>query len=88
MAIIQITSREFREKQAYMFALADKGEQVIIHRGKKRSYILTPLDEDDYSLTLSPEAEKRIKLSREQYCKGDTTVCTTKEELLNFLDSL
>lgn len=30
MAVIQITSREFREKQASMFALADNGEQVRI----------------------------------------------------------
>ncbi len=29
MGVIQITSREFRDKQAAMFALADKGEQVI-----------------------------------------------------------
>ncbi|UVR15669.1 hypothetical protein [Parabacteroides distasonis] len=42
MAVIQITSREFREKQASMFALADNGEQVVIRRRGKVSYMLTP----------------------------------------------
>jgi hypothetical protein len=41
MAIVEITSREFREKQRTYFELADKGEKVIIKRGRKQSYILT-----------------------------------------------
>ena len=48
MAVIQITSREFREKQASMFALADKGEQVVIRRRGKVSYMLTPVYENDF----------------------------------------
>lgn len=43
MAVIQITSREFRDKQASMFALADKGMQVVIRRRGKVSYMLTPV---------------------------------------------
>ncbi len=88
MAVIQVTSREFRDNQASMFALVDKGEQVIIRRGKNKAYILTPVSDDDYSITLSAEMEKRIEQSREQYRKGETTVCSTKEELLNYLDTL
>ena len=53
MAVIQITSREFREKQASMFALADKGEQIVIRRRGKVSYMLTPVYEEDF--VLSPE---------------------------------
>ena len=58
MAVIQITSREFREKQASMFALADKGEQVVIRRRGKVSYMLTPVYEEDF--VLSPELEERV----------------------------
>ena len=47
MAVIQITSREFREKQASMFALADKGAQVVIRRRGKVSYLLTPVYDND-----------------------------------------
>lgn len=88
MSVIQVTSREFREKQASLFSLADKGTQVIIRRGKKHAYILTPVSEDDYDLKLSPEAEARIRLAREQCCNGNTIVCTTIEELHAYLESL
>ena len=64
MAVIQITSREFREKQASMFALADKGEQVVIRRRGKVSYMLTPVYEEDF--VLSPELEERLEEGRKQ----------------------
>lgn len=86
MAVIQITSREFREKQASMFALADNGEQVIIRRRGKVSYMLTPVYEEDFAL--SPELEERLEEERKQYREGNVTTCTTKEELNRFLEAL
>jgi len=103
MAVIQITSREFREKQASMFALADKGEQggirrrgkdsfiltpvfLVIRRRGKVSYMLTPVYENDF--ILSPEFENRLEEGRRQYRARNVTVCTTKEELDKFLESL
>lgn len=88
MAIIQVTSREFREKQASLLSLADKGTQVIIRRGRKHAYLLTPVADNDYNLTLSPETENRIALARRQYQNGETVVCTTPEELHRYLESL
>lgn len=86
MAVVQITSREFREKQASMFALADKGEQVVIRRRGKTSYMLTPVYEDDF--VLSPELENRLEEGRKHYKARNVTTCTTKEELDKFLESL
>ena len=86
MAVIQITSREFREKQASMFALADNGEQVVIRRRGKVSYMLTPVYENDF--VLSPELGKRLEESRRQYREGNITTCTTKEDLNKFLETL
>lgn len=86
MAVIQITSREFREKQASMFALADNGVQVVIRRRGKVSYMLTPVYEEDF--VLSPELEERLEESRRQYREGNVTTCTTKEELNRFLEEL
>lgn len=86
MAVIQITSREFREKQASMFALADNGEQVIIRRKGKMSYMLTPVYESDF--TLSPGLEAKIEEGRRQYKEGNVITCATKEELDKFLKSL
>lgn len=86
MAVIQITSREFREKQASIFALADNGEQIVIRRRGKISYMLTPVYEEDF--ILSPELEERLEESRRQYRKGNVKTFTTKEELNKFLESL
>jgi hypothetical protein len=86
MAIVQVTSREFRDKQASMFDLADHGEKIIIRRGKKQAYTLVPVDSTDFYL--SPEAEERIQLSREQYKNGKFTSCKNAEDAINFLESL
>ena len=59
MAVIQIMSREFQEKQASMFALIDNGEQIVIRRRRKVSYMLIPIYEEDF--VLSPELEERLK---------------------------
>ena len=85
MAVIQVASREFRDRQASMFALADNGEQVVIRRRGKVSYMLTPVYENDF--VLSPEIEGRLEEGRRQYRKGNVTTCSTKEELNNFLES-
>lgn len=85
MAVIQVTSREFRDKQASI-ALADNGEQVVIRRRGKVSYMLTPVYENDF--VLSPEIEERLEEGRRQYREGNVTTCSTKEELNNFLESL
>jgi antitoxin (DNA-binding transcriptional repressor) of toxin-antitoxin stability system len=84
--MIQVTSREFRDRQASLFDLADSGEEIIIKRGKKRAYTLVPVDDND--LYLSPEAEERIKRSREQYRNGEFTTCKTANEAIKFLESL
>jgi hypothetical protein len=51
MAIIQTTSRQFRDKQKDFFDLVDKGEKVLIRRGKKQAYLLTPVDDEDIYFT-------------------------------------
>jgi antitoxin (DNA-binding transcriptional repressor) of toxin-antitoxin stability system len=84
--MIQVTSREFRDKQASMFDLADNGEKIIIKRGKKKAYTLVPVDDNDFFL--SPEAEERINRSREQFKNGEFTSCKNAEEAIKFLESL
>lgn len=86
MAIVQVTSRELRNKQGVIFDLVDRGETVIIRRGKKRAYILTPIDDEDYSI--SPELGKKIEWAREQYKAGNVTVCKTAQELIDYLNAL
>lgn len=86
MAVIQVTSRKFREQQSSMFDLADQGEQIIIRRRGKTSYMLTPISDSD--ITTTPELEKKIEEARRQFRNEETVSCRTKEELHTFLDSL
>lgn len=84
--MIQVTSREFRDRQAALFDLADQGEQVIIKRRGKAAYMLTPVSDNDFAATR--ELEKKIEEARRQYKNGETVSCKNKEELHSFLDSL
>ena len=69
MAVLQITSREFRDNQKSFFELADEGEQIIISRkGKKRAYTLTPIDTND--LIISPTLKKKIEKGLQDIKEG------------------
>ncbi len=88
MGLVQFTSREFRSNQASIFDLADKGETVVISRGKKKSYMLTPLVNETYSVELSDETLSAVAEAREEYKRGEVMSCKNKEDLKNLLDSL
>ena len=87
MATIQVTSQEFRARQASLFELADQGEEIIIRRGKKQAYTLTPVEANEEK-PLSPETERSIAIARQEYAEGKTTVCRTIEEAIKHLESL
>lgn len=61
------------------FERADKGEQVIVQRGKDKAYALTPISEDD--IFFSAEVVERIKRSMKQVEEGKTKKITTAEEI-------
>ena len=86
MAIIQTTSRQFRDKQKDFFDLADKGEKVVIRRGKKQAYLLTPVDDEDIYFT--PDMLDKINESIKQVKQGKATKVETEEELNQFFDNL
>lgn len=86
MKVLEVTSREFREKQKTYFELADKGEQVIIKRGKKQAYILTPIASDD--IQISPAMELKILKAMQASKEGRTKKVHSKEELHALLESL
>ena len=86
MSLVQVSSRQFRDNQAMIFDMADRGDDIFIQRGAKKSYMLIRVSEEDF--VLSPEAEKRIAKSREEYRKGKTTICKTLDEALAHFDAL
>ena len=86
MAVLEVSARQFREKQKSFFEIADTGRQIVIKRNKKQSYILTPVDEDDFMVT--PELLEKIERARQQMRDGEYTLCRTYEESLKHLESL
>ncbi len=86
MSVLQITSREFREKQKAFFDLADKGEKVIIKRGKKQAYVLTPINDDD--LYFTPEMLAKIDKAVQEANEGETFAMNPGETLDEFLDRI
>lgn len=45
--MLVVSSREFRDKQAMYLDQADEGKEILVQRGKNRSYRIVPITEDD-----------------------------------------
>ncbi|MBE8713053.1 hypothetical protein [Sphingobacterium hungaricum] len=86
MKIVETTSRKFRERQKDFFDLADKGQQVVIRRGRKQAYVLTPVSEDD--LYFTPELIERIKESQQEIKDGKSLTFNSVKELDDYIRSL
>ena len=86
MAVLEVTCRQFRDKQKTFFDLADEGKQIIIKRGSKQFYSLTPLNEDD--LYFTPEMISKIENAKKQIENGECTVIKSKDELRHYFDNL
>jgi len=81
--MLVISSREFRQNQKLYFERADKGEQIIVQRGKDKAYALTPVSEDD--VYFNTEMVKRIKESMKQAKEGKTKTISTSDEISDLL---
>ena len=82
-----VTTSEFRSQQAKMLGLADKGENVIIHRRNKPSYMLVKVEIEE-NVVLSPEAEKMIAKSRQEYREGKVKSFNSSTDAQAWLESL
>jgi antitoxin YefM len=85
--MLVISTREFRDNQKNYLEKVDAGLELLIRRGKNKSYKVTPVAEDD-SLMSKEEFFAKIDRALEQYKRGEYTVVRSKDELKNFLDSL
>ncbi len=68
--MVIISSREFRDNQKKYFDLVDQNEQVIVQRGKRKSYILSPLTEVD-RMSTNPELIAKIQKAEEEIAAGN-----------------
>tara|TARA_R110002050_G_C8713553_1_gene495775 strand:+ start:110 stop:367 length:258 start_codon:yes stop_codon:yes gene_type:complete len=83
MEMLIISSREFRQNQRVYFERADKGEQIIVQRGKDKAYALSPVSEDD--VYFNTEMLSRIKESIQQVKEGKTKRVKTDKEISELL---
>lgn len=81
--MLVISSREFRQNQKLYFDKADKGEQIIVQRGKDKSYALTPIGEED--MYFNKKTINRIKESAKQAQNGEYIEISSSEEIKELL---
>ena len=85
--MLVVSSREFRDRQRSYLDKVDSGMEILIQRGRAKSYKITPVSDDD--TLMSKEAFfAKIDRSLQEYEEGKFTRVTGKEELKKFLNSL
>lgn len=85
--MIIVSSREFRDKQKSYLDKVDEGVEVIIQRGKNKSYRIVPVEKDD-TLMSKEDFFAKIDKALEEAEQGNVTRINSKEELSTFFDSL
>ncbi|WP_158859079.1 type II toxin-antitoxin system prevent-host-death family antitoxin [Lunatibacter salilacus] len=81
--MLVISSREFRQNQKEYFERADKGEQIIVQRGKDKAYALTPISEND--LYFNAEMVEKIKKSIQEVQNGEVKKVSSPKEISDLL---
>jgi len=81
--MLVISSREFRQNQKKYFERVDKGEHIIVQRGKDKAYALTPVSEDD--MYFNAEMVNKIKQSILEVQKGEVKRVSTSKEISDLL---
>lgn len=78
-----VSSREFRQNQRLYFDKVDAGEQVIVQRGKDKSYVLTAIKKED--MYFNEKMINRIKESAQQAKDGNYIEIESTDELKELL---
>ncbi len=81
--MLVISSREFRENQKKYFDLIDQKEQIIVQRGKNKSYVLIPIDEK-VKYIVEQEITDRLDHSIGEAKRGELT-SVKREDIANLL---
>jgi antitoxin (DNA-binding transcriptional repressor) of toxin-antitoxin stability system len=85
--MLVVSSREFREKQAYYFDRVDDGEEILIQRGKNRAYKIVPVTADD-SLLSKEEFFAKLDRSIRQAKEGKVIKMKEGQSVADFLKEL
>jgi antitoxin YefM len=81
--MVIISSREFRQHQAEYFERVDKGEQIIVQRGKNKAYKLLPINEND--MYMNTEMVEKLKKSISEIENGQLKRISSAAEIKELL---
>ena len=85
--MLVVSTREFRDNQKSYLDKIDAGIELLIQRGKRKTYKIIPVSDDD-TLMSKEEFFAKIDRSIQQAKEGKVTTVRSIEELTAFLDSL
>lgn len=85
--MLVISSREFRDNQKEYFDQVDKGREVLIKRGKNKSYRLVPVTDDD-TLMSKEEFLAKIERAMQDAKEGKGIVINSEKELNDYFDKI
>ena len=72
--MLVVSSREFRENQKSYLDKVDEGVEILIQRGKDKSYKIVPITEEDTVISkeyiLSPDEDFFTAISVDEFTKG------------------
>ena len=88
--MLVISSREFRDKQALYFDRADHGEEILVQRGRNKSYKIIAISDEDTVIKkediLVPDEELKNAITAEELLSGieeDIKILFRKRRLIN-----
>ncbi len=85
MAVLNVSTTEFRRRQAHLLDMADKGTNVLIRRGRK-FYRVVPYVVDDDEIT--PTMYAKIDEALAEVEEGKVRSFSSIAELDKYIDSL
>lgn len=84
--MLVISTREFKDKQKNYLDKIDAGVEILIKRGKRKSYKIIPVSDD--TLMTKEDFFAKIDHSLQQALEGKVTKIKSIEELNTFLGLL
>ena len=73
--MLVVSSREFRANQKNYLDMVDAGQELLIHRGKNRSYRIVPVSEEDVLVSREYLMEPDAEYARANFMKGSSNEC-------------
>jgi hypothetical protein len=91
--MLVVSSKKFRENPRSYFDKIDSGVDILIQRGKSRSYKIVPIkkvedEEEDDSLMTKEEFFAKIERAAQSIEEGRGVTLHSKEEILAYLESI